>query len=85
MTHRLNFTDKTFDRVNLKRCVITFDPTGSFWPLPCQIEVFDDSYRVLGFQTLIFRDFDSVFSILSKIEVRIKILSGKLKTMSHSI
>ena len=71
-------------RKNLKRWVITFDPIGSFWPLPYQIEGFDDSYRVLGFQTLIYMVFDSVFSILSKTEVRIKILLGKLKTMSHN-
>ena len=63
---------------------MTFDPIDSFWPIPYQIEAFDDGYRVVGFQTLIFRVFDSVFSILTKTEVRIKIFSGKLKTMSHS-
>ena len=63
---------------------MTFDPIDSFWPIAYQIEGFDDSYRVLGFQTLIYMVFDSVFSILSKTEVRIKILSGKLKMMSHS-
>ena len=63
---------------------MTFELIDSFWPIPYQIEGFEDSHRVLGFQTLIFRVFDSVFSILTKTEVRIKILSGKLKTMSHS-
>ena len=63
---------------------MTFDPIDSFWPIPYQIEGFDDTCRVLKFQTLTFRVFDSVFSILTKTEVRIKILSGKLKTMSHS-
>ena len=68
----------------MKRGVITFDPTVSFHPIPSQIEGLDDSYRVLRDRTLIFRVLDSLFSILTQTKVRIKIVLGKLKSMSHN-
>ena len=63
---------------------MTFDPAVSFQPIPYQIEGLDDSCRVLGDQTLIFRVLDSLFSILTQTEVRIKILSSKPKSISHN-
>ena len=83
MIHRLNFTDKTFDSGKHKT-VTTFVPTVSFKPIPYKIKGLNDSCRVLGDRTLKFMVLDILFSILTKTEVRIKILSGKLKTMSHN-
>ena len=42
MTRRLNFTDKTFDRVNIKRLVVTYDPTVSFKSITYEIEGIDE-------------------------------------------
>ena len=63
---------------------MTFDPAVSFQPIPYRIEGLDDSCRVLGDRILIFRVLESLFSILTETEVRIKILSGKLKSMCHN-
>ena len=63
---------------------MTFDPAVSFQRIPYRIERLDDSCRVLGDRTLIFRVLDSLFSILAQTEVRIKILSAKVKSMSHN-
>ena len=63
---------KLLIRENLKRRVMTFDPIDSFWPILYQIEGFDDSYRVLEVQTLIFRVLVSLFWILLKTKVRVK-------------
>ena len=63
---------------------MAFDPAVSFKPITYKIEGLNDSCRVLGDRTLIFRVLDILFSILTKTEVRVKILSGKLKTMSHN-
>ena len=63
---------------------MAFDPAVSFKPIPYKFEGLNDSCRVFGDQSLIFRVLDILFSILTKTEFRIKILSGKLKTMRHS-
>ena len=43
MTHHLNLTEKTFDRVNLKRWVITYDPTVIFQSITYEIEGIDET------------------------------------------
>ena len=81
MTHRLNFTDKTFDRVNLKRRVITFDLIDSFQSITYEIEGNDEEvvliyYRLkteVGSKVMTYR-----LNITDK-----TIDSGKLKTLSH--
>ena len=50
MTHRFNFTDKTFDRVNLKRCVITFDPTVIFQSTTYEIEGIDKTVVLIYYR-----------------------------------
>ena len=50
MTHRLNFTDKTFDRVNLKRCVITFDPKDIFQSITHEIERNDETIVLIYYR-----------------------------------
>ena len=63
---------------------MAFDPAVSFKPILYKIEGLNDSCRVLGDRTLIFTVLDILFSILTDIEVIIKIMSVKLKTMSHN-
>ena len=63
---------------------MAFYPAVNFKPIPYKIEGINDRCRVLGYRTLKFRVLDILFSILTKTEVRMKILSGKLKTMSHN-
>ena len=62
---------------------MAFAPAVSFKPIPYKIEGLNDSCRVLGDRTLKFMVLDILFSIQTKTEVKIKMLSGKLKTMSH--
>ena len=50
MTHRLNFTKKTSDRVNIKRWVITFDPTVSYQSITYEIGGIDETAVLIYYQ-----------------------------------
>ena len=50
MTYHLNITDKTIDSANLKRWVITLDPTVSYKSITYEIESIDETAVLIYYQ-----------------------------------
>ena len=82
MTQRLNITEKTFDRVNIKRWVITFDPTVSYQSITYEIEGIDETV-ILIYNRLKpdgrIKSYDSSFEFY-----RQNFWLGKHQTLSHN-